>query len=295
MKFNPVVWHICKSTWAIHPRLALGYGEYVSMLLSGRAGAGDEREPLKVYAITPSGARVELQPSDEEPQAPMFDGAPEGSVAFIPLKGEMLKEDTMSHFGTESIANVVREAADHKNIRAIIIETDSPGGSVDAVAPLVDAIGYARTKNPVIAWADMAASAAYWSISAADLVIASNDISSEFGSIGVMASFADVRPMWEREGVKFHTIYAPESDFKNQPFEKALTGDYGLIKQEWLSPLARKFQEDVRQARQGKIAITVEGILRGRNFYAQDAVKYGLADAIGNRDYVIKRAVEMAK
>jgi protease-4 len=157
-----------------------------------------------------------------------------------------------------------------------------------------DAIRNAQKSKPVVAFSDLAASAAYWTASSADLIIASNDISSEFGSIGVMMSFMDIRPMWEKEGVKFHKIYAPESNYKNLPFEKALEGDYDLIKSEELSPLAKRFQKAVRQNRKGKVDITQKGILNGKMYYARDAVKVGLADEIGNREYAIRRAVELA-
>ncbi len=91
-----------------------------------------------------------------------------------------------------------------------------------------------------------------WAASACSLIIAINDISAELGSIGVMLSFMDIRPMWEKEGVKFHAVYAPESNYKNLPFEKALQGKYDLIKKEELSPLAKRFQQAVRKKPQWK-------------------------------------------
>jgi protease-4 len=109
-----------------------------------------------------------------------------------------------------------------------------------------------------------------------------------------MLSFLDIMPMWEKMGVKRHVIYAPESDYKNLDFENALKGDYELMKTETLSPLAKKFQSDVRKYRSGKVDITQKGILNGRMFYAKDAIKYGLADEIGNLDYAVKRAGQLA-
>lgn len=295
MKFNPLLSKIYRHAWLVDPRIAISFGPFVADLLAGDVEFDGEEKQLALYAISPSGLRINLAGEKGEDQESVFDNAPEGSVAFIPVKGTMLKEDSLSHYGTESIGSVLVEASRHKNISSIILEIDSGGGSVDSVPPMIDAINLAKQNVPVIGWADLAASAAYWTVSSTDLVIASNDISSEFGSIGVMMSFADVRPMWEKEGVKFHTIYAPESNYKNLPFEKALKGEYDLIKKEELSPLARKFQQSVRENRKGKVDITQKGILNGRMYFARDAVKYGLADEIGNREYAIKRAVELAK
>jgi len=294
MKFNPVIHSIFRSTWMIKPEIALSYGHFVHSMITGSNGFEIEREPMGIYAISPTGLKIQIEDIPQEGQQSIFDNAPEGSVAFIPIKGVMMKEDGYSHYGTESIGSVLMEAGRHKNIKSIVLEIDSGGGSVDSVAPMADSIRRAQESKPVVAWADLAASAAYWAASEANLIIASNDISSEFGSIGVMMSFIDARPVWEKEGYKFHKIYAPESDHKNLAFEKALLGDYEMIKTEELSPLARKFQMAVRENRKGKVDITQKGILNGKMYYARDAVKVGLADEIGNREYAIKRAVELA-
>lgn len=294
MKFNPVIHSIFRSTWLIKPEIALTYGHFVHSMITGASDFEGERDPMGIYAITPTGLKIEIDNFPQEGQQSIFDNAPEGSVAFIPVKGVMMKENGMSHYGTESIGSVVMEAGRHKNIKSIVLEIDSGGGSVDAMAPMIDAIRKAQESKPVVAWADLAASAAYWTASAANLIIASNDISSEFGSIGVMMSFIDARPVWEKEGYKFHKIYAPESDHKNLPFEKALLGDYDMIRTEELSPLAKKFQKAVRENRKGKVDITQKGILNGKMYFARDAIKFGLADELGNREYAIKRAVELA-
>lgn len=296
MQVSRLLMQITRSTWMIHPRLALEMGPIISQLMAGNLTFDGEKEPIAVEAFTPNGERVPLYAMDENGKVnSMYDNAPKGSIAIVPLKGVMLKEDTMCDYGTESIARVVREAAAHPNISAIIFDADSGGGAVDSIAPMLDAINEAKKQVPVLGLADLSASANYYILSATDLVIASNDISAEFGSIGVMVSWADVQPYYEKMGVKFHTVYAPESGHKNLPFENALKGDYELLKSEVLSPLARKFQADVRKFRAGKIDITQKGILNGKMYFAKDAMKNGLIDEIGNMDYAIKRASEMAK
>jgi protease-4 len=289
---------ILSTAWFYQPQKLIAYGSFIKGLMDGTIKFEEIKLPLGAYAISPTGDKMMLYDSEEvndnSKPASIFDRFPENSTLIIPLKDIMFKEDDWWDWGTVTIASYIREAADHDNINAIIIETDSGGGTVDSIFPIVDAILYAKTKKPVIAWADTAASAAYYSIAATDLIIASNNISSEFGSIGVMVSFMDIAPMWEKQGVKFHTIYAPESNFKNLAWENALKGDYKLMMEEVLSPLAQKFQADVREFRAGKVDITQKGILNGRMFYANDAIKYGLADEMGNLDYAVKRAIQMA-
>jgi protease-4 len=113
--------------------------------------------------------------------------------------------------------------------------------------------------------------------------MADNDISAEFGSIGVMMQFPDYAKYYEQKGIKVHTIYSDLSTHKNAPFEAALKGEYKSIKEEMLNPLAREFQQAVKSHRPN-LDDKVDGILNGRMFFAKDALKYGLIDAIGNRD-----------
>ena len=210
-----------------------------------------------------------------------FAKAPKDSVAVISLKGDMMKEGTMCSYGTEEIAAVVREAADAKNIIGIRLDIDSGGGAVDAIPPMLDAIAFSQQKGkPVVAACDLCASAAYYVASHCDSIVAVNDISAEFGSIGVMMQFPDYAKYYEQKGIKIHTIYSDLSDYKNAPFEAARKGDYKSIKEETLNPLARQFQEAVRQHRKN-LKQDVDGILNGRMFYARQALEYGLIDEVG--------------
>lgn len=213
-----------------------------------------------------------------------FNKAPEGSVAVVSLRGDMIKEGTWCSYGTEEVAAVIREAADSSKIIGIRLDIDSGGGAVDAIAPMLDAIGYAQSQNkPVVACCDLCASAAYYVASHCNSIMADNTISAEFGSIGVMMQFPDYAKYYEQKGIKVHTIYSDLSTHKNAPFEAALKGDYKSIKEEQLNPLARQFQEAVKSHRPN-IDDKVDGILNGRMFFANDALKYGLIDKIGNRD-----------
>ena len=224
-----------------------------------------------------------------------FDDAPKGSTAIIPVHGTMLKYGTMCSYGTTEIAEVVREAADSKNISSIVLDMDSGGGSVDAIAPMLDVVRYAQGKQKaVVAYCDLCASAAYYVASYCDEIVAGNEVSAELGSIGVMMSFMDYAKYYEDLGIKQHTIYSNLSDYKNLPFEAAKRGDYKAIRDEELDPLARDFQEAVKQGRGARLQLDTEGLLRGRMFYAKDAVRVGLADRIGTLEQATARSRELS-
>lgn len=233
-----------------------------------------DKTPLLLTAVTP-----EMKSSTGD-----FNKTPDGSVAIISLRGDMMKEGTMCSYGTEEIAAVIREAAASKKIIGIRLDIDSGGGAVDAIAPMLDAISFAQGEGkPVVACCDLCASAAYYVACHCNEIVASNDISAEFGSIGVMIQFPDYAKYYEQKGIKVHTIYSDLSSYKNAPFEAALKGDYKSIKEETLNPLARQFQEAVKNHRKNLDQKT-DGILSGRMFFASDALKVGLIDLVGTPD-----------
>jgi membrane-bound ClpP family serine protease len=70
------------------------------------------------------------------------------------------------------------------NVKAVVIDVDSPGGSVDGVAELFDQIYSARGSKPITAISNtLMASAAYWIGTAADELVVSP--SGQVGSVGV--------------------------------------------------------------------------------------------------------------
>ncbi|WP_421977843.1 S49 family peptidase [Roseivirga seohaensis] len=225
-----------------------------------------------------------------------LDSAPHGVVAVIPLKGTMLKHGTWLSFGTLEIAAMIMEAAGHEKVIAIVIDAHSGGGSVDAVAPIHHAIVFAKKmKKPVIASVDMCASACIFSLAPSDYIVANNNISAMIGSIGVMWSYVDIIPMYEKEGVKFHEVYSSLSENKNETFRLALEGKYDLIKSDLLDPLAVKFQNCIKENRKGKLVESTPGLLKGKMFFAEEAKAAGLIDQVGDQNTAIKIALERAQ
>lgn len=245
--------------------------------------SADKLSDRKVMAVSTSSGTVDS-----------YDKAPEGSVAVIDLRGDMIKEGTWCSYGTEEIAAAMRAAASSDKVIGIRLDIDSGGGAVDAIAPMLDAISFAQSQGkPVVACCDLCASAAYYVACHCDEIVADNDISAEFGSIGVMMQFPDYAKYYEQKGIKVHTIYSDLSTHKNAPFEAALKGEYKSIKEEMLNPLARKFQQAVKSHRPN-LDTKVDGILNGRMFFAKDALKYGLIDKIGNHEVATSEVQRLA-
>jgi protease-4 len=264
-------------------RVVNGFLPVIASWLRGNEVTFEERGPLKIKAAL----AASFSPGDIDD---LLD-VPENTMAIIPIKGEMLKYDSMCSYGTMSIAGLMNVAAMSKNITGVVLDVDSPGGSVNAIPPLVDAIRLLQVAHkPVVVHGDLVASAALYASVFADYIIADNELSSEFGSIGVMVQFEDFKEFWEKEGVKIHTVYAPESTHKNAEFEEALKENYEPLQTNILSPLAVQFQQAVKSRRGNKLNLAAEGLLTGKMFFGRDAVNNGLADSTGN----LYKSVEMA-
>lgn len=282
---------VMRGQWMIDLRDVESSHQILAQIISGSfekssEGTLADRKPIEGQTF-----------SKEMRRASSFGGdLPADTVAFIPIHGTMMKYGNYCSYGTTEIADLIYEAASNPNISGIVLEMDSGGGCVDAIAPLTDAIEFARKNNKsTVAYCDLCASANYYTAIYCDEIIASNTISANFGSIGVMMSFPDYAKYYELEGIKIHTIYSDLSNYKNAPFEAAKQGKYELIKREELNPLAQRFQDEVAARRGEKLDKSVEGILAGRMFYAEDALKYGLIDAIGDKQYAINRARELSR
>lgn len=283
MKTSRVLTEILRHAWMMDLRAVNGFLPVVANWLNGNDITFESRGSLQIKAAMAGS----FTPDDIED----LNDVPENTVAIVPMKGELLKYDDLCSFGTMNLAGVVKTAAMNKNIVALVLDVDSPGGSVNAIPPMLEAIRFAKQmKKPVIVHGDMVASAAMYVSAFADYIMADNELSSEFGSIGVMVQFADYTDFWEKQGVKLHTVYAPESTHKNTEFEEAIKGDYEPLQKNILSPLAVQFQEAVKGARGKKLNLTTEGLLNGKMFFGGDAVKAGLADGIGS----LYKAAEMA-
>lgn len=222
-----------------------------------------------------------------------YTDAPNGSIAIVYLSGTMTKNDTWCEYGTQRCADSIRQAVESPNIAGIVLQIDSPGGSVDAIAPVAQAIQYAQSEGKaVVACCDLCASAAYYVATYCDEIMAENTISSEFGSIGVMISLADYSKQDEDRGIKTHVIYSNLSPDKNKGYMEALQGKYELIRSETLDPLAEQFQKQVRDRRKC-LDMSVPGVISGNMFFAEKAKKCGLIDSVGDLSAACRRVKEI--
>lgn len=218
---------------------------------------------------------------------------PANSIARIKMHGEIMEFSDWCATGADEIVRQLYEAQSNSNIDATIIDFNTPGGAAKAIDSFRE-FGKYKTK-PVVGLITDALSLGYWAaVEVCDYLIMNGNIASRTGSIGVASFFRDNTKALEEAGIKIHEIYPPESNFKNKDFTEAKKGNYqGLIKNS-LSPLAKKFQGSALEKRPGIVNDESVGVLNGAVFFAEDSLKYGLVDAIGDSRMAFQKAKELA-
>jgi len=224
--------------------------------------------------------------NDNGQRTSFFEPAQSGSVMVLPVKGVVMKEDYCGDAGMETMAKWVISASKNKNITGLITDLDSPGGQASGTEYLGKAIK--NFSKPTVAFVNgMAASAGYWIGSQHGNIIMSGK--SDFvGSIGTMTTVADWSKRLEGFGIKLHDIYSSLSPDKNGEYYQALEGNYEPMQKNILDPLTRIFHDAVNSGRNKLDAST----LTGKIYYAEEAIKLGLADRIGTFDDAMKVIAE---
>jgi protease-4 len=208
-------------------------------------------------------------------------------VRVLSASGPLMKADQeCGPRGLMSLAADLQRSAKDTELSAVLLRIDSPGGQVFGTQSVVDGIKACQAAGkPVVALCEdgLMCSAAYWIGSAADTIIATHETCT-IGSIGVMASWMDVQPALEKMGVKFHEVYAEQSNLKNADFAAAGQGDYKAV-QANLTAIAGGFLSAVRTNRAGKLnekLFEKSGAAAGKTFFASEAGEIGLIDALGS-------------
>jgi signal peptide peptidase SppA len=277
--------------WLIQPEFAYSAAPIIQRLLDGKSayhddGDDEEKEVNEASRLCFSQTR-EGHTSFGSKYNPFENAAP-GSTAVIGISGPIMKYDNCGDPGTRTYGHLFKKAEVNPNINSILLVIDSPGGTVDGTVDLASIV--ANHKKPVVALVDgMMASAAYWIGSAADHIMAGNK-TADIGSIGTMMSFVDVQPYWEKQGVKFHYVYADASKDKNKDFHDLQEGKYDLIKAD-LNKINDEFVGAVKSNRPG----VKQSALSGKMFLADEAISQGLIDAIGTFDDAVNKAQDLAR
>ena len=218
-------------------------------------------------------------------------------VAVIPVTGPLSKRMSFltwimggRTFG--QLSEMIYDAVEDPEVDAIVMDVDSPGGTVSGTDAFAEVIAAAAAIKPVVAFANgCMCSAAYWTASATSKVI--TERTAAVGSIGVIMVHADFSKLDERYGVKYTVLTAGKYKAVGNDVNPLSDEDRAVLQAE-LDALYAIFVDAVA-AHRGVSSDTVRtGMADGRVFIGRAAVDAGLADAVGNLQTAIDAARDMA-
>jgi len=215
-------------------------------------------------------------------------------IAWIHVRGAITESDSSSPFerGAQQTARRIREMAAKKEVRAIVLDINSPGGSVGAVQAIYAEILRARSerKKPVIAvMRDVAASGGYYLAAGCDRIVAQPGTLT--GSIGVIFSVPNLEGLMQKIGVRMDPIKSGKFKDIGSSF-RAMSPEEKKILQDVIGDAYSQFLEAVKKGRKLSDG-ELKDLADGRIFTGSQALKARLVDKLGGDEEAIQYAREL--
>lgn len=221
-----------------------------------------------------------------------------GSVQVIPVSGVLTpKTSFFSMFfggtGLDMLTMQLREAMADTSVSAVVLDIDSPGGSVYGMDEFSQEVFEARSRKPIVAIASpLAASAAYnLAVSATELMATP---SGEVGSIGVYMAHMDWSRNLDQMGVTPTLISAGKYKVEGNPYQP-LTEEARDAFQASVNRYYDMFVKRVAKGRNVSVSQVRSGFGEGRVLGSQEALSLGMIDRVGTLDDAISRAATLTR
>jgi len=277
----------CLATpWALQPERLNAYAAVLARRFAGRLGVPAAADALQADA-----------PQAAQAAAPGRAGGRTGAVVVIPVLGAIMQRANVMRemcdggTSTQAITKALRDALADETVGSIVLDIDSPGGSVYGIAELAAEIR-AATK-PVLACANsLAASAAYWVGSQCKEFYCAPG--GEVGSIGVWMAHEDWSAALDAAGVKTTLISAGKYKVEGHPYGP-LDAEARDFLQSRTDDYYTAFTRDVAKGRGVPVERVRAGMGQGRALGAEQAKAEQMIDGVMTLDQVIRQAQRAAQ
>ena len=212
-------------------------------------------------------------------------------VAVLHMDGEIVEGKGYMEIAADRFVKEIDNLRKDKNVKAVVLRVNSPGGSVSASVKIRRALDLLQKEKPLVAsYGNYAASGGYWISNGCEHIF--SDATTITGSIGVFSMIPEFGGVTKKVGVGVETVGSNKhSDMFSlmRPFDK----------QELAYMQASV--EDIYDSFVGLVAASrnmtvpaVDAIAQGRVWTGADALEIGLVDAIGNLEDAIAYAAALA-
>ncbi|MDP1899014.1 MAG: S49 family peptidase [Rubrivivax sp.] len=209
-------------------------------------------------------------------------------TALVELRGEIAADSEAS---AEALVSALKSAFEDKAARAVVLRINSPGGSPVQSGIVNDEIMRLKAKHKKKIYAvveEACASGAYYIAVAADEIYV--DKASVVGSIGVLMDGFGFIGLMDKLGVERRLLTAGENKAMLDPFSP-VNDKHQRMAKAMIEQVHRQFVAAVKAGRGSRLKETPE-TFSGLFWNGEEAVRLGLADGLGNLDYVAREIVK---
>jgi protease-4 len=237
--------------------------------------------------------QVDIKDYAEDVATSNIDLSTKDVIAIIYAQGEIGSgEGDVNEIGEGSMRRSLQEARKNKNVKAIVLRINSPGGNALTSELIWREIELTKKVKPiVVSMGDYAASGGYYiACNANEIFAEANTITGSIGVFGILPNFTEAI---KKIGINVEQVKTNPNASEYSPF-KPLDDNYRGFAQEGVEKIYGVFVKRVADGR--KLTTTqVDAIGQGRVWSGQDALKIGLVDKIGGMDEAIKEAAKQGK
>ena len=209
-------------------------------------------------------------------------------TALVEVRGEIAADTEAS---AELLVSALKSAFEDSGSQAVVLRINSPGGSPVQSGIVYDEIKRLKAKHGKKVYAvveEMCASGAYYIAAAADEIYV--DKASVVGSIGVLMDGFGFTGLMGKLGVERRLLTAGSNKGMLDPFTPVNEQQRALA-QTMLDQIHQQFIAVVREGRGARLKETPE-TFSGLFWNGEQALKLGLADHLGNLDFVAREIIK---
>ncbi|MCS7149262.1 MAG: signal peptide peptidase SppA [Caldimicrobium sp.] len=191
-------------------------------------------------------------------------------------------------FDSETYLPAIRELKERKDIKAVVLRIDSPGGAIGPVQEIFEELQSLRQSKPLfVSMGGVSASGGLYLALAGQRIFANPGTIT--GSIGVMIQLPNFEKLMDKIGISAEVIKSGDFKDTGSSFRKLSERERKYL-QEKVNALHHQFVRKIAEERKIELE-KVKVMADGRIFTGEEALSLGLVDELGN----FYRAVEAAK
>ncbi|PKM91909.1 MAG: signal peptide peptidase SppA, partial [Euryarchaeota archaeon HGW-Euryarchaeota-1] len=207
----------------------------------------------------------------------------ENSFVIVPISGEIATCDD-GCASAQKISKILSNLNDNKNVKAIILDINSPGGGVAETEVIRNAVKNTKQNKPIISIISQeGASGAYFVAGASDRIFVHPH--AIVGALGVIMSYKYYAGLYEKLGINVSTFKSGEMKDMGADYKEPTTKEQQRF-QTIVDTLYNDLLSDFT-ANRNISSENLERIKTGSIFLGREAIDLNLADEIGGKDQAI--------